>query len=99
VLHLVAAALWTGLAGFTSNAIVCKPGTASLRSSRPLLKMSRPTLKVTPVTFPPGLARLSTRPCPTGSVKEIATIGIVLVALRAATVAAVADVTMMSTFC
>jgi hypothetical protein len=56
-----------------------------------LVKMSRPTLKVRPVRFPPGLARLSTRPRPTGSLTEIATMGIVLVAFRAATAAGVAN--------
>jgi hypothetical protein len=40
--------------------------------------------KVVPVTFPPGRARLATRPSATGSAIPIPTIGIALVACLAA---------------
>ena len=59
-------------------------GTASLSSSSrlPLSSLER---SVRPVTFPPGRARLSTRPASTGSNTEFTmTIGIVLVASLAA---------------
>jgi hypothetical protein len=40
--------------------------------------------KFMPVTFPPGRARLATRPCLTGSSEVVKTIGIVAVAAFAA---------------
>src|SRR6202048_2387947 len=49
-----------------------------------------------PVTFPPGRARLATIPAPTGSPADM-TIGMELVALRAASVAGVPQATMTST--
>jgi hypothetical protein len=42
---------------------------------------------VSPVTFPPGFARFSTRPAPTGSPTAIITIGTVFVVFFAASVA------------
>ena len=53
---------------------------------------------VTPVLLPPGRARLSTRPAATGSVTPMKTIGIVAVALRAASAALVVTATRMSGF-
>jgi hypothetical protein len=53
---------------------------------------------VSPVTFPPGRARLATSPLPTGSLTSDMTIGIVLVACWAAWVAAPLIATMTSTF-
>jgi len=43
--------------------------------------------KLTPVTFPPGLLRLGTRPSSTGLPPLVNTIGIVVVAALAATTA------------
>src|SRR5262245_56440548 len=48
--------------------------------------------------FPPGRARLATRPTPTGSLLAPRTIGIVLVAFLAANPAGVPAVTITSTF-
>ena len=48
------------------------------------------------MTFPPGRARLATRPSPMGSPTLIITMGIVSVAFRAATAAGVGAATMMS---
>ena len=55
------------------------PGTVSLSSSSrfPLKPMHR---SLVPVTFPPGRARLATRPSPTGSLAAAKTIGMVVVA-------------------
>src|SRR6266480_3667467 len=50
-----------------------------------------------PVMLPPGRARLATRPVPTGSPAAAKTMGMTDVACLAATIAAVADVTMTST--
>jgi hypothetical protein len=50
-----------------------------------------------PVALPPGRARDSTRPTPTGSPSAAKTIGMTDVACFAATVGGVADVTMTST--
>ena len=50
-----------------------------------------------PVTFPPGRAKLSTRPTPTGSAVPPITTGIVVVACFAAKLASVPDATMRST--
>src|SRR5215208_6583224 len=44
-----------------------KLGTVSLSSSSCLMTISRPALPDTPVTFPPGRARLAMSPVPTGS--------------------------------
>ncbi len=55
-------------------------------------------MKVLPVTLPPGRARLATRPAAIGSAMVAITIGIVAVALRAASAAGVPIVTMASTF-
>ena len=47
--------------------------------------------------FPPGRARLATNPLPTGSLSNVMTMGIVLVASLAARVSAGPAVTMTST--
>jgi hypothetical protein len=59
------------------------PGTASLRSSRYFPLRSLLTLD-NPVTLPPGLRRLATRPTASGSVTFAITIGTVAVAAFAA---------------
>src|SRR5215475_8703118 len=51
-----------------------------------------------PVVFPPGCAKLATKPLPTGSVAYAMTMGIVLVACCSGRMAADNPVTMMSTF-
>src|SRR5262249_8866281 len=51
-----------------------------------------------PVTFPPGRARLATKPVPTGSPADANTIGMTDVACFAARTDAVPQVTMTSTF-
>src|SRR4029434_213325 len=50
-------------------------GTVSLSSSSCLATHSRPALPDTPVTFPPGRARLAMSPVPTGSRTAIMTMG------------------------
>ena len=50
-----------------------------------------------PVTLPPGRAKLSTKPVPTGSPATAKTIGMTDVACLAATIAEFPDVTMTST--
>src|SRR5262245_33525986 len=72
-------------------------GAASLRTSR-RLTLSSSVMEVTPVTLPPGRERLATSPCSTASSDDPITIGIVLVALLAASVSAPAVVRMRSTF-
>ena len=57
-------------------------------SSSSRLAANTSAMVVNPVTFPPGRARLSTSPSATGSGTVKKTIGIVLVAFLAATVAA-----------
>ena len=71
-------------------------GTVSLRSSRrfPLISGARVD---NPVMFPPGRARLATKPFPTGSSSCAITMGIVSVASLAVRVAAGPAVTMTST--
>ena len=49
------------------------------------------------MVLPPGCARLSTSPAPTGSAETATTMGIVLVACLAAFVGGVSTVTMTST--
>jgi hypothetical protein len=71
------------LAGLTSSAIRTAFGTRSCsRPSR--LATSTVTNMLTPVAFPPGLARLATRPNLTGSSPTPKTTGIVAVAALAA---------------
>src|SRR5262245_41762288 len=60
-----------------------------LENLQPLAPTSGPRM-VLPVIFPPGRARLGTRPARTGSPIEIMTIGIVVVACLAAKLAGVA---------
>src|SRR5262249_1881760 len=72
------------------------PGTSSRsRSSRlPARSVDRTD---SPVTLPPGRARLATSPLPTGSPATENTIGIVAVACFAATISGVPEVTIIST--
>ncbi len=72
-----------GLFGFTSRAITPAWGTSS-ESSSSRLGISSTARMLTPVRLPPGRARLATRPAPTGSAPMTKTIGIVEVALFAA---------------
>ena len=53
-------------------------------------------MKVKPVMLPPGRDRLATKPCPTGSLTTLNTIGIVLVACFSAAVIGVPLPTMRS---
>ena len=53
------------------------------------------TIKLSPVTLPPGRAKEATNPFPTGSASDAITIGIVLVAFLAARVTSVPSVTMI----
>ncbi len=73
-----------------------RPGTTSRKSSSRLAARSVCCID-RPVTLPPGRARLATRPVPTGSPAAAKTIGMTDVACMAATITAVADVTMTST--
>src|SRR5258708_33982360 len=63
--------------------MVVAAGTASCNNSR-RLAINGEARKVAPVTLPPGLFRLATRPRATGSEASWNTIGIVLVAALAA---------------
>src|SRR5215471_5554037 len=72
-------------------------GTASLSSSRYFPTISGPAPNATPVTLPPGRARLATIPTPTGSKTYTITMGIVLVACLAAWAATGLPATMRST--
>ena len=71
-------------------------GTASLSISSLLVFSSGAKLE-SPVTLPPGRARLATRPAPTGSPAFAITMGMVVVALLAANAAAVPATTIRST--
>ncbi len=71
------------LSGFQSSATRLADGMISLTSCRRFGPRSGERM-VLPVTLPPGCARLCTRPARTGSPIEIATIGIVEVAILAA---------------
>src|SRR5213082_1249831 len=62
-----------------------------------LPKISGPAVKVVPVMFPPGRLRLATSPVSTGSLGTIMTIGMLLVALFAASAAEPAGATITST--
>ena len=79
-----------GLFGFTSRAITLAWGTSS-DSSSSRLGVSSTVMMLTPVRLPPGRARLATRPTSTGSPTPMKTIGIVEVALFAASAAGAAD--------
>src|SRR5262245_58991379 len=69
--------------GFTRTAVRDMAGTASFNRLR-RLALSSGLLSVTPVTFPPGRAKLATRPTIIGSETPAKTSGTVLVAFRAA---------------
>src|SRR5262249_41482221 len=71
------------LAGLTSTAIRTALGTSSWSSPSRLVATSWPK-KLMPVALPPGRARLATRPSLTGSSPTPKTIGIVVVAVLAA---------------
>src|SRR5437016_10108027 len=71
-------------------------GTASLRSSS-RFALSAVALSVTPVTFPPGLARLATKPTPSGSPERAMTIGMTALASLAAAAAGEPKVMIKST--
>src|SRR5262249_21256702 len=97
VLMLSRMSAWVGPAWFARTATRRTLGIASLSNSRSLPKISAATLYDTPVTFPPGRARLGMSPSPTGSVRLMPTMGIVPVALLAARAAGVGVATMTST--
>src|SRR5262249_38138051 len=70
-----------GVVGFQSTAMRFAFGTTSVNISNSLGTRSVRSIE-RPVMFPPGLARLTTWPMPTGSAWVAKTIGIVLVACR-----------------
>src|ERR1700730_12721332 len=72
-------------------------GAISLRISS-LLPATSGIMLLKPVMFPPGRARLATRPTPTGSPTATMTMGIELVSCSTARVTCVPGVTMTSTF-
>src|SRR5260370_7620968 len=76
------------LSGFQRKATREMVGIASLRICNRLAPTSGPRM-VLPVIFPPGRARLGTRPARTGSPIDIMTLGIVMVACLAAKLAGV----------
>ena len=71
-------------------------GTASLSISSLLVFSSVDKLE-SPVTLPPGRARLATKPAPTGSAALAITMGMVVVALLAANADGVPETTIRST--
>ena len=71
-------------------------GTASLSISSLLVFSSGDKLE-SPVTLPPGRARLATKPAPTGSAALVITMGMVVVALFAANAAVPPVTTIRST--
>src|SRR5712692_661185 len=81
---------------FQSTATRENFGTASLRSCTRFAAIST-ALTARPVTFPPGRAKLATRPVSTGSAVPTITIGTVFVTLAASSAATVPGVTSMST--
>src|SRR5829696_6688261 len=85
-----------GLLGLRSTARRSTLGTASRRTSRSLPLRSRERL-LTPVTLPPGRAKLATTPDPTGSATPTMMIGSVDVARRAAVTAGVPQARIRST--
>src|SRR5262249_10506452 len=87
---------WVGLSDMRT-AMSLAFGTTACRNSTPLTIRSASKL-VTPVTLPPGRARLSTSPKPTGSAGRTMTIGMVAVARLAARTAGVVSATMTSGF-
>ena len=78
-----------GIVGLTKNGDAIQDSERLLKQLQPLrTKLS--SNSVNPVTFPPGRARLATRPAPTGSTLTN-TIGIVAVAAFAASAAGAAE--------
>ena len=75
--------------------LVAPDATALSNSSR--LATNPLASVVNPVMFPPGRARLATRPLPTGSAANVTTMGMVVVARLAAWAAGVDEVTITST--
>jgi hypothetical protein len=88
---------WDGVVGFQRTPIRVACGTASLIISRPLAASSVSSIDK-PVTLPSGRARLATWPRPTGSAWTANTMGIDLVAFRAASTKVEDGATMTSTF-
>ena len=81
--HLPAESLLPHCSGFTSRAMIVVFGRSS--SSRPSRFGPKSILnQLTPVMFPPGRLKLSTRPALTGSPPKVKTIGMVAVAALAA---------------
>ena len=72
-------------------------GIASLSISN-LFVFSSGAKPESPVTLPPGRARLETKPAPTGSTETVITMGMVLVAPFAANGVGPPEVTIRSTF-
>jgi hypothetical protein len=87
----------TGLAAFQRTAMWEILGSTSLSSSKRFPSISG-EIEVTPVMFPPGRAKLATRPVATGSPTAIMTSGIDVVAFLTASEAGVSAVTITSTF-
>lgn len=81
------------MAGSRRNAIRCARGTPSLSNCSCLAEDSQGGTPVTPVTFPPGRAKLAMSLSPTGSGTPHITMGIVLVASFAALADAVGAAT------
>ena len=88
--------LLSGRPGFHSTVAAETFGNASLSSARRLALRSS-SIPETPVTLPPGFARLFAKPAATGSPVAAMTIGIVFVNLTAAFASGVQAVTMTST--
>jgi hypothetical protein len=87
---------WEAFVGLARTATRASPGTASFSSSTCLPASSVPT-KLRPVTFPPGRAKLATRPVATGSAGTVMTMGTVVVTCFAASAVSVLETTMTST--
>ena len=87
------------VAGLPTLAMIAsrrRPGTTSRKSSSRLPARSV-DWSDSPVTLPPGRARLATKPVPTGSAAAAKTIGMIDVACFAARTTGVPEVTMTST--
>src|SRR6516165_6060389 len=84
------------LAGLTSTAMRIALGTRSCKSPSRLATTSA-TKKLMPVALPPGRARLATNPSSTGSIPTPKTMGIVVVAALAASVAGAPPVEITAT--
>src|SRR5262245_15677653 len=85
-------------AGSLSRATRPRSGTTCVSICNRLLMISASGIWVSPVTFPPGRARLATRPTRTGSSSAVMTIGIVVVAFLAASAAGLLPAKITSTF-